>query len=47
MTKEEQIKTVASRIHRILKGTDGLIYTNFTDDLDTLLNLILEEKKDE
>jgi len=45
--RQEDIKTIASRIRRTLKGTGGLTYTNFTDDLDTLLNLILEEGKDE
>ena len=47
MNKTQDIKVVASRIRRILKGTDGLTYANFTDDLDTLLNLILEEERDE
>jgi hypothetical protein len=48
MTREEQIKCVASRIRRIAEGTEGMpMYINFWDDLDTLLNLILEEEKDE
>ncbi len=47
MTKEEQIKTVASRIARILEENKDLTYNNFTSGLDTLLKLILEDKKDE
>jgi len=43
--RQEDIKTIASRIRRIVKGTEGMpMYTNFWDDLDTLLHLILEEK---
>jgi hypothetical protein len=48
MNKTQDIKIVASRIHRILKETEGMpMYHNFWEDLDTLLNLILEEEKGE
>lgn len=48
MTKEEQIRVVAERLKRILGSTAGMpMYVNFWDDLDMLLNLILEEEKDE
>jgi hypothetical protein len=46
--RQEDIKTIASSIRRIVKGKEGMpMYTNFWDDLDTLLNLILEEEKGE
>jgi hypothetical protein len=45
--RQQDIKIVASRIQRILKGSDGLTYANFTDDLETLIKLILEEEKGE
>ncbi len=48
MNKAQDIKVVASRIRRILKETEETpMYVNFWDDLDTLLNLILEEGKGE
>ncbi len=46
--KEEQLKTIASRIRKnqdITKGTPT--YANCTHDVDTLINLILGESKDE
>lgn len=46
--RQEDIKIVASRIRRILKENDGMpMYSNFWDDLETLLNLILEEEESE
>lgn len=46
--RQEDIKTIASRIRRILKKNEGMpMYVNFWDDLDTLTKLILEEGKDE
>lgn len=46
--KEQDIRCVASRIRRILKGTEGMpMQTMFWEDLDTLLKLILEEEKGE
>ena len=48
MNKTQEIKIVASRIDRILKRTVGMpMCHNFWEDLDTLLNLILEEEKGE
>lgn len=46
--RQEDIKTIASRIRRILKENEGMpMYFNFWDDLDTLTKLILEEEKGE
>lgn len=43
--RQKDIKTIASRIRRILKENEGmLMYFNFWDDLETLTKLILEEK---
>lgn len=50
MTPERQqdIKTIASRIRRILKGTEGMpMQTMFWEDVDMLLKLILEEERGE
>ena len=44
----EDIRIVAKRLKRMLKvGDQALLHGVFWDDLDTLLNLILEEDKDE
>jgi hypothetical protein len=46
--RQQDIKVVGSRIQRILKGTEGMpLNTMFWEDIDTLLKLILEEKKGE
>jgi len=46
--REQDIRCVASRIRRILKGTEGMpMQTMFWKDVDTLLKLILEEERDE
>lgn len=46
--RQQDIKTVASRIHRILKGTEGTpMQTMFWEDVNILLKLILEEEKGE
>lgn len=46
--KEQDIRCVASRIRRILKGTEGMpMQTMFWEDIDMLLKLILEEDKSE
>lgn len=46
--RQQDIKTVASRIHRILKGTEGIpMQTMFWEDVNILLKLILEEEKGE
>ena len=46
--KEEQLKTIASRIRQNQEVAKGrLIYANCTHDVDTLINLILGESKDE
>jgi hypothetical protein len=46
--KQQDIRCVASRIRRILKGTEGMpMQTMFWEDVDTLLKLILEEDKSE
>lgn len=42
-----EIKTLAERLKRMTKvGDQALIHGVFWDDLDTLLNLILEEKSE-
>ena len=44
----EEIRTIARRLKRMTKvGDQALIHGVFWGDLDTLLNLILEESKDE
>ena len=44
----EDIRIVAKRLNRMLKaGDQALLHGVFWDDLNTLLNLILEEEKDE
>ena len=44
----EDIRIVAKRLKRMLKvGDQALIHGVFWDDLDKLLNLVLEEGKDE
>lgn len=46
--RKEDIKCVASRIRRILRGTEGMpMQMMFWEDIDTLLKLILEEEKGE
>ena len=46
--RQQDIKIVASRIQRILKGTEGMpLNTMFWEDIDTILKLILEEEKGE
>ncbi len=46
--REQDIRCVASRIRRILKGTEGMpMQTMFWEDLQMLLKLILEEERDE
>lgn len=46
--RQQDIKIIASRIQRILKGTEGMpMQTMFWEDLDILLKLILEEEKGE
>lgn len=41
-------KTIAERLNRMLKGGDqALLHSVFWDDLQKLLDLILEEGKDE
>lgn len=46
--RQQNIKCVASRIRRILKGTEGMpMQAMFWEDVDTLLKLILEEEKSE
>lgn len=46
--REQDIRCVASRIRRILKGTEGMpMQPMFWEDVDTLLKLILEEEKGE
>jgi len=45
--REQDIRCVASRIARIIKENQNLNYNNFKSGLDTLLNLILEEERDE
>jgi len=46
--REQDIRCVASRIRRILKGTEGMpMQTMFWEDLQMLLKLILEEEKGE
>ena len=48
MNKSQDIKTIAKRLQRMLKvGEQALMRSMFWDDLDTLLNLILEEESDE
>ena len=43
----EEIRTIAERLKRMTKASDqALIHGVFWDDLDTLLNLILEEKSE-
>lgn len=44
----EDIKTVAMRLKRMLKvGDQALLHSIFWDDLQILIDLILEEEKDE
>ena len=44
----EDIRIVAKRLKRMLKvGDQALLHGIFWDDLDTLINLILDEEKDE
>lgn len=44
----EDIRTIAKRLKRMLKvGDQALLHGVFWDDLDTLINLILDEEKDE
>jgi hypothetical protein len=44
----EDIRIVAKRLKRMLKvGDQALLHGVFWDDLDTLINLILDEEKDE
>jgi hypothetical protein len=44
----EDIRIVAKRLKRMLKvGDQTLLHGIFWDDLDTLLNLILEEEESE
>jgi len=46
--RQKDIKIIASRIRRILKENEGMpMYFNFSEDLETLTKLILEEGKDE
>jgi hypothetical protein len=46
--RQKDIKTIAERLNRMLKvGDQALLHGVFWDDLNTLLNLILEEGKDE
>lgn len=46
--RQQDIKIVASRVQRILKGTEGMpLNTMFWEDIDILLKLILEEEKGE
>ena len=46
--KEEQLKTIASRIRKNQDITQGMLtYGNYKYDVDTMVNLILEEEKDE
>jgi hypothetical protein len=47
-TIDIDIKTIAERLNRMLKvGDQALLHGVFWDDLDTLLNKILDEGKDE
>lgn len=42
--RQKDIKTIAIRINKILNETKGLpLPSMFWDDLDTLINLILQE----
>ncbi|MCA9385748.1 hypothetical protein KC717_03810 [Candidatus Dojkabacteria bacterium] len=44
----EDIKTIAKRLQRMSKvGDPALLHGVFWDDLDTLINLILEEQDNE
>jgi hypothetical protein len=44
----DEIKTIAERLKRMTKvGDQALIHGVFWDDLETLLNKILAEEKDE
>ena len=44
----EDIRIVAKRLKRMTKARDQtLLHGMFWDDLDTLIDLILEEEKDE
>lgn len=46
--RQKDIKTIAERLRRMTKaGDQALLHGVFWDDLNTLLNLILEEGKDE
>jgi|JI8StandDraft_1071087.scaffolds.fasta_scaffold902403_2 hypothetical protein len=46
--RQQDIKVVASRVQRILKGTEGTpMQTMFWEDIAMLLKLILEEEKGE
>lgn len=46
--RQQDIKTIASRIKRILKSPESMPFPSmFWEDLDTLLKLILEEEKGE
>jgi hypothetical protein len=41
--RQEDIKTIASRLRRLGAGKEGMLtYIHFWDDLNTLLNLIIE-----
>jgi len=43
----EKIKTIAKRLKRMLKvGDQALLHGVFWDDLDTLIDLILEEESE-
>ena len=46
--RQEDIKTIASRIRRLGAGKEGMLtYIHFWDDLDTLTKLILEKEENE
>jgi hypothetical protein len=48
LQRQKDIKTIAERLNRMNKaGDQTLLHGVFWDDLNTLLNLILEEEKDE
>ncbi len=45
--QEEDIKTIAERLKRMTKvGDQALLHGVFWEDLDTLLNLILEQESE-
>jgi hypothetical protein len=46
--KEEQLKTIASRVRKNQDITKEMLTCgNYKYDVDTMVNLILEEEKDE